>query len=160
NSSFIANQAQGGPRTSLGGALFSFLGSLSVSGCGFVHNVASSTRFAESGALDNEVCLATITNCSFVANQAVGSSGGSAAAGALTNLQSTMTLSNCTLIGNAAVGGDGANGVHRFGASNGGAILNYQGTLSVTNCALTRNVAQGGNNGQSGPNSGVGSALG
>src|SRR5262249_15971775 len=95
NSTFVANEAQRGPRTSLGGALFSFLGSLSVSGCGFVHNVASSTRFAESGALDNEVCLATITNCSFVANEALGSFGGSAAAGALTNLQSTMTLSNC-----------------------------------------------------------------
>jgi hypothetical protein len=160
DSTFTGNQAQGGAHTSLGGALFSFLGSLNVARCLFQNNQVTSSYFAESGALDNEDCPATISDSRFLFNQAIGSAGGSTAAGALTNLQSTMTLTNCALLGNAGIGGDGANGSTRFGESNGGAILNYQGMLQMSQCSLTGNLARGGNNGDNTSNTAVGAALG
>jgi hypothetical protein len=69
-----------------GGAILTFQGTLSLTGCSFTGNYVSSSGFATGGALENQVCQATVTGCAFTGNETQGITGGGAVGGALENL--------------------------------------------------------------------------
>jgi hypothetical protein len=128
-----------------GGALLTFAGTLSVSGCRFAGNVASSTGFAGGGAIENQLSPATVSASTFTANLAQGRQGASSAGGAVDDIFfSTMTLTGCRFSANQAVAGDQANGVNTFGQAQGGAVRVSRSALAVSDCTLSDNLAQGG----------------
>ena len=73
NSTFTGNQATDTASFGAGGAIFSSFSTITVTGSRFTNNEASSPAFAESGAFDNEVGPATVSDCTFTANEALGS---------------------------------------------------------------------------------------
>ena len=105
--------------------------------------------FASGGAIDLNLAgtgSATISNSTFIGNEALGGSpGASAGGGALSNSSdagATLTVTNCTLTGNAAMGAPGGDGTTNYGSGQGGGI-NSIGALTVRNSTLTDNLAQG-----------------
>jgi hypothetical protein len=96
----------------------------------------------------------TITGSTFVANEAIGATGGFGEGGAIWN-QAAACISASTFTGNQAFGGNGGtvtSAASLVGIANGGAIFNQtQGaTLNVANSTFTANQAMAGNCGSGG----------
>jgi hypothetical protein len=185
NTVFSDNAAIGAPgvagnagQDGRGGALEIQSGNATITGCTFVGNVAqggaggSGARGGRGlgGALDvndftgvsaNDFtglsATAAVTNCTFIANEAVGGAGGSGANGgdgiggavavateALLGFPdpSSLTLRGSTLAGNFAEGGAG--GVGGLGGDGlGGALAVLGGSSSATDSTFRNNVALG-----------------
>ncbi|MFO0888130.1 MAG: hypothetical protein U0790_03170 [Isosphaeraceae bacterium] len=101
---------------------------------------------------------ATITQCSFEENEAIGGAAGTGASragigGAVMNGLGTMEISQCLFDRNLAVGGLVGNAPGGFGAGSGGAIGNVaragDAILSVSHSILTANRAVGGDSSSS-----------
>ena len=111
--------------------------------------VSDSYVFAAGGAIDLNLAStgsATISNSTFIGNEALGGSpGASAGGGAISNssnVGATLTVTGCTLKDNAALGAAGGDGINNYGSGQGGGI-NSIGTLTVRDSTLTDNLAQG-----------------
>ena len=111
--------------------------------------VSPSYVFASGGAIDLNLAStgsATISNSTFIGNEALGGSpGASAGGGAISNssnVGATLTVTGCTLRDNAAIGAAGGDGTTNYGSGQGGGI-NSIGTLTVRDSTLTDNLAQG-----------------
>jgi hypothetical protein len=131
-----------------GGAILTFQGTLRLANCAFTGNQVTSSGYATGGALENQVCQASVTGCAFADNETQGVTGGGASGGALENYDGTMTLTDCTLVGNEARGGDWADGVKTGRFAEGGAILNdYGSTTTLIGCTVLSNLARGGDHG-------------
>jgi hypothetical protein len=111
--------------------------------------VSPSYIFASGGAIDLNLAStgsATISNSTFIGNEALGGSpGASAGGGALSNssnVSSTLTVTDCRLQDNAGIGAAGGDGITNYGSGQGGGI-NSIGTLTVRDSTLTDNLAQG-----------------
>ncbi len=174
NSSFLGNEAIGGPGGGFGvaGAVMNvgFSASLNLSGSTFSGNEAiggsTSSGFggiAAGGAFVNFLgATATVASSSFTGNQAIGGSasgagnaGGLGFGGAIQAEGGTLSISNSQFAANLAVGGAGLNGASG-GNGEGGAIENDSGaTLGISGGTFSMNVAQGG----SGGGNGLGGAL-
>jgi hypothetical protein len=101
-----------------------------------------------------EKASATITDCSFTGNRAVGGEGGAEGGGAINNGQfgtGTVNVSNCTFTANQAIGGDGgvnsSPNAYGFGSGGGGAIRNTNDVLNVSHCLFIANQTFGGSGG-------------
>src|SRR5262249_44132624 len=87
--------------------------SLTVMGCTFVGNQATAGVTAEGGAIANTLkgSVLTVTNSTFMSNQAVGISGGEAGGGAIENDGdnggATASITGSSFTKNTAIGGDG-----------------------------------------------------
>jgi hypothetical protein len=161
------NQAVGGVAgAGVGGGIEdTSAGALNVRNCTFDANLAIATGantvpgtpgyapgyiIALGGGIDLSFVAsgsATITDSTFVGNQALrGSPGASAGGGALSNSSNTpgttMTVTGCTLSGNAAIGAAGDDGVVNFGSEQGGGINDFD-NLTVRNSTLIGNQALG-----------------
>jgi len=112
NSSFIGNTA------GYGGAIDTEAGTLNVTGSTFENNQGGNGGALSLGS------ITTLTNCSFVDNQAGGGGGG-----AIANF-SPLTVTNCAFTGNTT-------------SSYGGAILNYVNPLAISNSTFLGNQAVG-----------------
>jgi len=147
-------------------------GALFVRGCTFAYNQAlggsnNVGSFNGSGAAGHggggaiyQGGAGTISDSTFIGNQAVGGRGntagsgvmlvGTALGGAINNASGfgcahSIFVSGCTFINNQALGGAGNSSGIFAGAAIGGAILNFQGsTATITNTVLTGNQAVGG----------------
>ena len=177
--SFSNNQASGGGNGADsiggagGGAIDNFGGpsggaNIAVANSTFSNNGASAAGggfyFGVGGAIDNNAGLAgfepffsnpepstaSVTNCTFVNNQATGGSNATGQGGALDNTGAgaTTALNSCTLSGNSAVGGGGGDGVTTGDSeATGGCIENSGGAiLNVQNSTIANNQAIGGSN--------------
>jgi hypothetical protein len=161
NSTFTGNQAIDTAFFAAGGAIISTFSTITITGSLFANNEASSPAFAESGAFDNEVGPATVSDCTFMANEALGSAAGAGAGGgALSNIEGQETLTRCTIVGSQCVGANGGDGVTTFSQANGGGVQNDSGSLTLIKCTVANNLARGGSNGNNNPDSAVGSAFG
>ena len=123
--------------------------SLTVAGSSFDDNLATGGteagaglgNFGGGGAVNWGFSTGSITNSSFIGNQAIGeaantgSRGGTAQGGIYA--ASMLTIENCAMIGNQAVAGFGG------GFAEGGGIEAYGG-LDATNCILIGNESMGG----------------
>jgi hypothetical protein len=209
DSTFVGNQAIGGSGGSApsgnsqgfyavdtgdGGAIESVQGAtLVVSGSTFAYNLAQGGSnatgattpggllgSAAGGAVESEG-PATITNCTFDHNQALGGSGntgsgallvvGTGDGGAIAeeqfgpNFVASLTVSNSTFTNNQAVGGAGNTGGFRPGGGWGGGISTVSVgplgvTATVTGSTFTGNQAIGGAGGAGGNGAdGLGGAL-
>ena len=117
----------------------SFTGNSAIGGSGAVSGLGN---FGGGGAVNWGFSTGSITDTSFIGNQAVGEAanpgfrGGTAQGGAI-YAASTLTITNCALIGNQATGG--ADG----GFAEGGGIDAYGG-LTATKCVLIGDESIGG----------------
>ena len=135
-------------RRATGGAIANSSAGLSIAGSRSAATVARGFGLGQSGALDNRDGIVTITNSSFVSNQAVGTgAGGFAASGAVTNVgtsgSTTMTIRNSLFSRNQAVASAGGDGVSTSSAAFGGA-MGTSGTgvvVTVTRSTFTGNQA-------------------
>jgi hypothetical protein len=164
---FIGNQAVGGPigGGGLGGAIL-----LQNSGFSFTFALSNSLLMdneatclpggfgASGGGLAILSSVATVSQTSFIGNQAKGDLGsgagnqaGDGQGGAISN-DGRLTLSDCTIAANAAIGGAGIDGA-TGGPGQGGGIFN-RGLLQVTNSTITGNTAIGGAGGGDGSGGG------
>src|SRR5262249_55122482 len=122
------------------------------------------------GGLDNVAAPATVTDCTFIGNQAIGGAttagpGGIAQGGGVLNtVFGSLTISHCTFVGNTAQGGAARAAGAAGGLAAGGAIDNYGGTgslpppettVTVTDSTFLANQAVGGRGG-AGASGGVG----
>ncbi len=112
-------------------------------------NVSPTYIFASGGAIDLNLAVAgsaTISNSTFIGNQALGGSpGASAGGGAISNssdVGTTLTVTGCKVQDNAAIGAAGGDGINNYGSGQGGGI-NSIGTLTVRGSSVTDNLAQG-----------------
>jgi hypothetical protein len=138
-----------------------------IGGNGATGGNATYNRVGESmgGGLFNQG-VGTVTDCTFLANQALGGArndpgGGSSyevnsgQAGAIANFEGQLTVMDSTLANNQAVGGAGVPG-QAGGDGRGGGIANVvSGTLTVIDSRLIANQALGAN-GAAGGNGGNG----
>jgi hypothetical protein len=161
--------------TSMGGAVFSTNSVLSMTGVTFTNNLAKAGEMsggrpavgggqACGGGLADAAGITALSNCVFVANQAVGATKvarsqdpipsqrddntfGSANGGAVFHDGGTMFITGTLFTNNAATGGGGANrGLEAVISANGngGALFNQSGGLELKTCALVFNEASGG----------------
>jgi hypothetical protein len=162
--SFIANQAVGGPNGGfgIGGAIFAVGQTpVNLSNSLLLNNTASCQpggAVSVGGGLFARVAV-TAEQTVFMGNQAiggaasgVGNQGGLGAGGAIQNF-GTLSLTNCTLAANEAEGGQGTGGAVG-GIGQGGAIANG-GALTITRSAIIGNLAEGGAGGGNGSGGGV-----
>jgi hypothetical protein len=165
---FIANQAVGGPIQGggVGGAIL-----LQNSGFTFTFTLSNSLLMdneatcdtggfgALGGGLGILGSVATVSQTSFIGNQAKGDLGSGAGnqagigLGGAIAIEGELTLSDCTLAANEAIGGAGTDGA-TGGSGQGGAIWNL-GSMSVTRATITGNSAIGGSGGGNGSGGGV-----
>ena len=160
---------------SMGGAVFSTNSVLRMTGVTFTNNLAKAGEMsggrpaagggqAYGGALADAAGITALSNCVFVANQAVGAikvtrvqdpipsqkednTFGSANGGAVFHDGGTMLITGTLFTNNAATGGGGANRGREAVISangNGGALFNQSGSLELRTCALVFNQANGG----------------
>jgi hypothetical protein len=188
-STFDCNLAQGGSGNSggggslsvgwgVGGAVGNFFSgsSLVASNDTFSNNRAIGGDGNGSGLLTGDGiggglanvsgAVATLNNCTFISNQAIGGAGGAGSkggdglGGALANIMgptltgnmlgSTLTVGACTLTGNMATGGAGAAGGNGGNGFGGGIYNDGQSNLTVTGTSITGNGATGGTAGTGG----------
>jgi hypothetical protein len=199
NSTFTGNLAIGGNGGSahqnesgslqidvgVGGGIGNYGGTLVMTGCTLSHNQAIGGSNATGGPGGGAIGTAagggvfnsgpaTITNNTFIGNEALGGNDNSNATGVVGHgvggaIQSvtfggspaSLTVSGCTFTANQAVGGNANAGTAFVNEGLGGAIDNGQGaTAAVTGSAFSGNQAIGGQgtSGQNGGN-GLGGAL-
>jgi hypothetical protein len=178
NSAMGGDSGAGGPLSGnggsgAGGALFIAMGSVAVSNCAFIHNLASGaagrTSSTESwassggsglgGAIHLQTGAIVIANSLLCSNSASGGSGGGgytqsaahageASGGGIFLSGGTLTLMNTILAGNSGLGGRG--GVVAFsvlsfpGSGHGGGISVATGMVAMSNCSLAANWVAGG----------------
>jgi Divergent InlB B-repeat domain/Immunoglobulin I-set domain len=161
NTTISSNTVSG---SAAGGGIYHGAGTLTLSSSSVVRNQALSAFSFLPGALPGlggglfNGATASVSNCAFTANSAVGGSGyssdynrsgngGAAQGGAICN-SGALDLSRCTLAGNAATAGPpGVNAVVPAAAGGigyGGAIYNNGTLLRVSNCTVAMNYAAGG----------------
>jgi hypothetical protein len=129
---------------------------LTVTHCQFLHNLARGTFQANSGAINSQGSNTTITDSTFIGNQAIGGDGGTSGFsragavynGAVNNATGTMTVANCTFIGNQVLAGSNNTGAAgTFGGASGGAMQNSDGgILFLTGSLFSGNQSIGGSN--------------
>ncbi len=114
-----------------------YLGTVTVTGCTFSGNTAS-TNYGSGGGINNQNgSTLTLAGCTFVGNHASGGGGAVANVG-------TVSASDCTFTGNTDVAfvNDGAATVTGCAFSgNRSGLLNFRGGVTVTGCTFTGNSA-------------------
>jgi hypothetical protein len=154
------NQAVGMPgQNGSGGALRNVSGGhVTVTDCLFSRNhaVAGTGAVAFGGAIQNNASSLTVSDSSFVGNQAIGADGGSNAdGGGISALNgSSVVIGHSTFTENEAIAGDGGivsgtNTIIGFGHG-GGIYSTGESTLTVEDSTFTGNQAVGGNGGSGG----------
>ncbi|WP_345270304.1 choice-of-anchor Q domain-containing protein [Nibrella viscosa] len=115
-----------------GGGIFNSKSSNpSLTNCSFVGNQAT----YRGGAIYNQGIGLKLTNCSFVGNQAIGISSSTNEGGAIFS-GGSLSLINCSFVNNQTTGSSNSN------ASRGGAIFNIS-SLSLINCSFVNNQVSG-----------------
>jgi len=125
----------------------------SVDSCLFINNAVHATESGNSygGAIVNEYCNPSISNCVFKNNLADSwgddyDGGGTSGGGAIYNDHAASIIYNCSFSGNVARGyGYDAGGVsgYGYGYGLGGAINNNQSFPTISNCSFKSDTAQG-----------------
>jgi uncharacterized protein (TIGR03118 family) len=160
-SGLIANEADGG-------AIQNYAAStLDITTSAFLRNRAvggAGGGKGEGGGIEDLFASATVTQCTFVGNQAIGGNNfagnfdasfnpGVAVGGGFANLAgSNLTMDQCTFTGNQAIGGNGgvASGSRGIGDAldiAGGAGMENEAILLLTRTTFSYNVTRGGSNG-------------
>lgn len=171
NSVFYHNLAQGGSGNSggggsinvgwgVGGAVGNFFTgtTLVASNDIFCNNLAAGGAGNGGGLLTGDGiggglanvggAVATLNNCTFINDQAIGgarSHGADGLGGAFANIQrSVLTASGCMLSGNQAIGSGGGSGANSGNGFGGGLYNDETSTLAVAGSTITANSAIGG----------------
>ena len=119
----------------------------------------------EGGGICEPVSSLTVTNTSFVGNQAIGGNcvagvGGAAIGGGITAyVFASTTLTNVTFAGNQAIGGSGGPGYAGGSGFGGGFYNGVDSTAAVSGCLFSGNLAQGGAGGSGDPALSAGGAV-
>jgi len=108
----------GGRLSNKGGGVYCDRGTISISKCIFIDNIAE-----DGGGIYNDECHLTVTDCSFNGNTADDGQGGG-----IYGYEGELTVSNCSFIENSA-------------ADEGGGLANDYTSATVTNCIFRGNSA-------------------
>jgi hypothetical protein len=143
NCVFLDNKILGNSGSLGGGAIVNTGGNLIIAGCTFggVNASDPNSSITSGGAISFDSSdfvhnggtgILTVTNSTFINNQATNGAGGGAITISDSNLSAaTANISGCTFTGNHTTG-------------SGGAVVVQSGTLTVTTCSFVNNTAQSG----------------
>jgi len=143
NCIFLDNKIVGGSGSLGGGAIVNTGGNLIIAGCTFggVNASDPNSSITSGGAISFDSSdfvhnggtgILTVTNSTFINNQATNDAGGGAITISDSNLSTAIAnIAGCTFTGNHTTG-------------SGGAVVVQSGTLAVTNCSFVNNTAQSG----------------